>query len=79
MPTPLLRARLAAANKKLRAQNNSHGLDLFDRALIGAVKIGLFAMFGLFVANQAEKLKPGILNTLLPPAPTPKRTPRPIP
>lgn len=71
VPTPILTARYIVNKKKSK---NDNGLDMFDKALIGAVKFGLFAMFGLFLAAEAEKRRPGILNTILPP--TPKAKPK---
>lgn len=76
MTTAMLLARLNATNRKLKAeQKKNSGLDAFDRALISAAKLGFFALFGIVVASHAEKLRPGILNTILPP--TPRRRPTP--
>jgi hypothetical protein len=73
---PLLTARLKAANKKLQDEKNkNNGLDMFDKALIGAVKFGLFAMFGLFVAAKMNNPKNIILPTIS--KPMPKATPKP--
>ncbi len=84
-----LNARLNAANRALAQRNNQIkalranqpklGFDTFDKCLLSATKLGLFAMFGLFVAAQAEKQFPGILNKILPPTPRPSKTPRPTP
>lgn len=72
----ILLARLNATNRKLKAaQKKNSGVDMFDRALISAAKFGFFALFGIVVASHAEKLHPGILNTILPP--TPRRRPTP--
>lgn len=92
MPTPALTpaARALAAstamrtafaisrsmNAKNKKKNQPKGGDIVDRALMGAVKVGLFAMFGLFLASKTEKRFPGTLNRMLPP--TPNR-PRPKP
>ncbi len=84
MPTPnaILTARLNAANRALnraRAIPTPKGKDAFDSFLIGATKLGLLAMFGLFLAAKAENQYPGILNKILPPTPRPSKTPRPTP
>ena len=74
MPTPVLPARYTpmVTPRYIVTKNkpkNDNGLDMFDKALIGAVKFGFLCMFGLFVAAQAEKRRPGILNVILPPTP----------
>lgn len=59
--------------KKLKKQpQQNNGLDMFDKALIGAVKFGLFAMFGLFVAAKMQKPKNVILPSVANPKPRAK-------
>ncbi len=55
MPKPILPARRIAASRApaiKKAPAPTKGLDPFDKFLIGATKLGLFALFGLFIAAR---------------------------